>query len=97
MTTQYFSIREVASRLNVKWYRIKYSHMAGLVPEPMRVGNTRLYADTDVRRLEHYFQQKGGNGDDQLEQQDLTGVAERQGLCLHLHERGRLREGLSPA
>ena len=61
MADALFSIREVANRLGVKWYRVKYAHMAGLVPEPMRVGNHRLYDEVDVRRLEVYLSRKSGN------------------------------------
>lgn len=58
MKSQFLGIMEVANLLNVKWYRIKYSHMAGLIPEPMRVGNHRLYSEDDVRRLEQHFNGK---------------------------------------
>jgi DNA-binding transcriptional MerR regulator len=57
---QFFSIRQVADRLGVAFYRVKYAHQAGHVQEPMRVGNTRFYAVDDIRRLEHYFPNKGG-------------------------------------
>lgn len=77
MTDALFSIREIANRLGVKWYRVKYAHMAGLVPEPMRVGNHRLYTEGDLRRLELYFSRKGGNGNIQHEQQDLSRLEER--------------------
>jgi DNA-binding transcriptional MerR regulator len=77
MTDTFFSIREVANRLGVKWYRVKYAHMAGLVPEPMRVGNHRLYDEVDVRRLEVYFSRKGGNENIQHEREDLPCMEER--------------------
>ena len=71
MTEALFSIREVANHLGVRWYRIKYAHMAGLVPEPRRVANNRLYCDADVKRLKHYFLKKGGNAINQCEKQRL--------------------------
>ena len=77
MVDALFGIREVANRLGVKWYRVKYAHMAGLVPEPMRVGNHRLYDDEDVMRLELYFSRKGGNDNIQHEREDLPCVEER--------------------
>jgi DNA-binding transcriptional MerR regulator len=77
MTNTFIGIREVANRLGVKWYRVKYAHMAGLVPEPMRVGNHRLYDEVDVRRLELYFSRKGGNENIQHEREDLSRMEER--------------------
>jgi hypothetical protein len=53
--SQYFSIRQVADRLGVAFYRVKFAHQAGHVQEPLRVGNTRFYAEDDIRRLERYF------------------------------------------
>ena len=50
MADKFYSIRQVADRLGVRWYRVKYAHQAGHVQEPMRVGNTRFYADADVRQ-----------------------------------------------
>ena len=77
MANALFSIREVANRLGVRWYRVKYAHMAGLVPEPMRVGNHRLYDEVDVGRLELYFSRKGGNDKMQHEREELPCVEER--------------------
>ena len=77
MADAFFGIREVANRLGVKWYRVKYAHMAGLVPEPMRVGNHRLYDEVDVRLLELYFSRKGGNENIQHERENLPRLGER--------------------
>lgn len=63
MEKNLFSVREVSSRLGVKWYRIKYAHNAGLVAEPMRVANHRLYSEADIKRLETYFAEKGGGNE----------------------------------
>src|SRR5439155_1540383 len=48
MADTFYSIRQVADRLGVRWYRVKYARQAGHVQEPMRVGNTRFYADADI-------------------------------------------------
>jgi DNA-binding transcriptional MerR regulator len=77
MVDTLFSIREVANRLGVKWYRLKYAHLAGLIPEPMRVGNHRLYSIEDVRRLEVFFSTRGGNENIRHEREDLSGLDER--------------------
>jgi hypothetical protein len=60
MADTFYSIRQVADRLGVRWYRVKYAHQAGHVQEPLRVGNTRFYADADIRRLEDYFSMRPG-------------------------------------
>lgn len=68
MVNNYRSISEVACRLKVAYWRIKYAHAAGYVKEPVRVGNHRLYTEDDIQELEHYFgQRKGGNGELQLQ------------------------------
>jgi hypothetical protein len=48
MSINLFSVRQVADRLGVKWYRIKYAHCAGLVAEPMRVARTGFKTRVDV-------------------------------------------------
>ena len=52
MNNTFLSIRQVADRLGVRWYRVKYAHQAGHVHEPLRVGNTRFYTEADIRLLE---------------------------------------------
>ena len=60
MTYQFMSAHQVAEHLGVKAYRIKYAHAVGLVAEPLRVANHRLYTEQDVQRLAIYFAEKGG-------------------------------------
>src|SRR5262249_22774237 len=99
MADTFYSIRQVADRLGVRWYRLKYAHQAGHVQEPMRVGNTRFYADADIRRLEDYFSIKGGDNEARVPHQrsDLPGLAEPEGLCVRDDQRGRPGQGLPPA
>lgn len=94
MQHTFYTVRQVADRLGVRWYRIKYSHQAGHVPEPLRVGGSRLYTEEDIRLLRAYF----GKGDDDqehsTERQDLPGLAEPKGLCLRDDQREREGSGL---
>ena len=63
MAENLYTIGEVADTLGVKFYRIKYAHQSGLVNEPSRIGNRRLYNDDDVRRLREYFCWKEATGE----------------------------------
>jgi DNA-binding transcriptional MerR regulator len=72
MANSYSSVGEVATRLKVAYWRIKYAHAAGYIKEPLRVGNHRLYTEDDIHALELYFdQKKGGNEKVQLQRQGL--------------------------
>lgn len=53
-----YTTREVAEKLNIKYYRITYCLQAEHVPEPKRAGNLRLYDEGDIKRLEKYFKGK---------------------------------------
>lgn len=66
MQNGYSSVGEVASRLGVGYWKIKYAHASRHIPEPLRVGNTRLYTEDDIKRLELYFGKKEG-GNDQVQ------------------------------
>lgn len=75
MANSYSSVGEVAVRLNVAYWKIKYAHAARHIPEPLRVGNTRLYTEDDIKQLEIYFdQKKGGDEQVQLHGQGLPGL-----------------------
>ena len=53
--------RQVSARLGVAFWRVRYAHEAGHVPEPQRVGSNRFYAEDDIEKLETYFARRGGN------------------------------------
>lgn len=61
---QYISLGELAARLGVPYWRIKYAHAAGHVPEPLRVGTRRLYTEEDIENMAIYFGLKKGERDD---------------------------------
>jgi DNA-binding transcriptional MerR regulator len=58
----FYTTRQVADLLGVRWYRVAYAHHAGHVREPGRVGNVRLYTEAEVRLLADYFLARGGDG-----------------------------------
>lgn len=98
MINDYLTIGEVAARLGVRFYQIKYAHQAGHVEEPLRVGNHRLYAESDIRRLQLYFSTKeGDDGTVRVQGQEPPGLAQREGLRLHHDERSGLWQSVPPA
>ncbi len=62
MAGEYLSTRRVAERLGVSQWRVRYALEAGHVPEPLRVGTTRFFSETDTKSLADYFRSKGGAG-----------------------------------
>jgi hypothetical protein len=56
---EHLSLKDVASRMQVKPYQIVYAISVGLVPEPaLRVGNKRVFQSKDVKRIAAYFAAK---------------------------------------
>ena len=55
-----YLLRDVATLLALPYYKIYYAHYSGQVPEPRKVGKTRLYNEDDLERLRIYFVQKEG-------------------------------------
>jgi len=49
-------LSDVAQRLRIKSYRIRYAIANGLVEEPaQRIGNQRVFTPQDVKRLAKHF------------------------------------------
>lgn len=55
MKSKLYSLRQVAAALGLKPYKITYCLTAGHVPEPLTVGNRRLFSTKDVVRLAEHF------------------------------------------
>jgi hypothetical protein len=56
MQGSYFTLGQVARLLNRKPYLITYAITSGHIPEPaMRIGNKRVFGETDLQRLARYF------------------------------------------
>jgi hypothetical protein len=61
METTLLTLKNVASILNVKPYRINYVLATKLVPEPAsRFGNKRIFTQQDLQRLRDHFSAKRG-------------------------------------
>jgi hypothetical protein len=58
-----YVLRDVATLLAVPYYKIYYAHYSGLVPEPRKVGKTRIYTEADLESLRKYFAQRKGKID----------------------------------
>jgi len=55
-----YLLRDVATLLALPYYKIYYAHYSGLVPEPRKVGKTRIYTDADLERIRKHFAQRNG-------------------------------------
>jgi len=44
-----YLIGDIAKRLNVPPYRIAYLYLTRKLPEPLRIGNRRLFREADAR------------------------------------------------
>lgn len=53
-----YVLRDVATLLALPYYKIYYAHYAGHVPEPRKVGKTRIYTEADLERLREYLAQR---------------------------------------
>jgi hypothetical protein len=54
----YVGLEEAARTLQVPFYKIRYAHKAGHVPEPPRVGTRRVYDREMLEKLRAYFAAK---------------------------------------
>ena len=51
----YVGLEEAARLLEVPFYRIRYAHKAGHIPEPPRIGTRRVYDTEMLEKLRLYF------------------------------------------
>jgi DNA-binding transcriptional MerR regulator len=54
----YVGLEEAARLLGVPFYKIRYAHKAGHVPEPPRIGTRRVYDAEMLEQLREYFAAK---------------------------------------
>ena len=57
-----YVLRDVATLLALPYYKIYYAHYSGHVPEPRKVGKTRIYTEDDLERLRKHFAKRKGQG-----------------------------------
>jgi len=55
MTTQLFSLKDIAARLKRKPYQIAYLLTTGQIKEPRRIGGKRVFTANDLKRLAKHF------------------------------------------
>lgn len=55
---QQYSLSEVAKLTGIAYFRIYYAHYTGKIPEPQRVGKTRIYTAQDVAKIKEHFSRK---------------------------------------
>ncbi len=52
---EFIGLEEAARLLQVPFYKIRYAHKAGHIPEPPRIGTRRVYDRETLERLRQYF------------------------------------------
>jgi DNA-binding transcriptional MerR regulator len=50
-----YSLREVAQLTGVAYYRLYYAYYTGQIPEPKKVGKTRIFTEKDVEIIKEHF------------------------------------------
>jgi DNA-binding transcriptional MerR regulator len=53
-----FSLEEAAQQVGVSYYRLWYALMTKKLPEPERVGRSRLFTAQDVERIKEHFSRR---------------------------------------
>jgi hypothetical protein len=53
-----YLLKDIATMLALPYYKIYYAHYSGQVPEPRKVGKTRIYDEADIQRLRQHFAKK---------------------------------------
>ena len=52
---EFVGLEEAGRLLQVPFYKIRYAHKAGHVPEPPRIGTRRVYDREALEQLRQYF------------------------------------------
>lgn len=55
------TLSELSSEINIAYWRIKYAHQCGKIPEPAKVGGIRVYTDELVAIIKDYFGAKNNS------------------------------------
>lgn len=50
-----YSLNEVARLTGVAYYRLYYAFYTGQLPEPKKVGKTRIFTENDVQNIKEHF------------------------------------------
>ena len=50
-----YSLGEVARLTGIAYYRLYYAFYTAKLPEPKKVGKTRIFTDRDVQRIKEHF------------------------------------------
>jgi predicted DNA-binding transcriptional regulator AlpA len=55
------SLKDVVNVLGVPYYRVYYLLYTGKIPEPRKIGTTRVFTKPEVKRIRELLQGKGEN------------------------------------
>jgi hypothetical protein len=61
MKLKFFSMKEVSERLGIVYDRVWYAAITGKV-KPLTVGRARLFTESDIEQLRHYFDKMERDG-----------------------------------
>jgi DNA-binding transcriptional MerR regulator len=53
-----YSLGEVARLTGVAYYRLYYAYYTAKIPEPKKIGKTRIFTDEDVEIIKEHFGRK---------------------------------------
>jgi DNA-binding transcriptional MerR regulator len=53
-----FSLEEAAQQVGVSYYRLWYALVTKKLPEPERVGRSRLFTAQDIERIKEHFSRR---------------------------------------
>lgn len=61
MSKELMSISEIVKRTGVAKHRIVYALESGKIREPRTLNGRRCFASSDLRKIQHFFQERGRN------------------------------------
>ena len=51
------TMKEVAELVGVSYASLHLSHWRGYIPDPPKIGNTRIYSEEDIERVRQWYAQ----------------------------------------
>lgn len=71
--TPLITLAELARQTGIKYHRVVHGHKTGAIPEPVRVGNHRVYGPDEVAAIVAYFAAKDKEEKDAQEHRQVAG------------------------
>lgn len=58
MPKELFLLREAAKRIGVRPHQLDYAILSGFIPQPARLGNMRVWTESDLQTAKRHFASK---------------------------------------